>query len=159
MMRKLHVFLGVFFVTALLQAQSEDFGKWESLFNATTGRFTAEAIAKLPSLANMFVETDYGPGTTLSHWDEEKHGAELMTGFKNKAEHVLPVTIDVTSLFGNKVIEHLKKKTPLPTILADAMKVEFTRQQQAKALDLDYFVPTPIWEETYDFGRRKKPLI
>jgi hypothetical protein len=133
--------------------------KWESLFNATTGRFTAEAIAKLPSLADMYVETDYGPGTTLSHWDEDKHGAELMTGIRDKVMHVLPVTIDVTSLLGNKVIEHLKKRTPLSTFLADAMKVEFTLQKQAKELDLDYFVPTPIWEETYDFGRRKRPQI
>jgi hypothetical protein len=132
--------------------------KWMPLFDQSTGRFKSEAIAALPALAKMFVETDYGPGTTLSHWDEEKFGAELMTGFKNRVEHILPVTIDVAGLLGHKVIERLKKKTPLDAILADAMKFMFTQQQQAKALDLDYFVATPVWEETYDFGRRKKPL-
>jgi hypothetical protein len=134
-------------------------GKWEPLFDKTTGRFKAEPIAELPSLAKMFVETDYGPGTIYAHWDEKRFGAEFMTGFKNKREHVLPVTIDVTRLLGHKVIEHVNKKTPLDALLADAMRVVFTQQQQAKALDLDYFVPTPIWEETYDFGRRKEPLI
>jgi hypothetical protein len=132
--------------------------KWMPLFDQTTGRFYAEPIVDIPALAEMWVETDYGPGTTLSHWDEKIHGAELMTGFKDPDEHVLPVTIDVASLLGHTVIEHLKKKTLLPALLADAKRVQFTRQQQAKALDLDYFVPTPIWEETYDFGRRKEPL-
>lgn len=132
--------------------------KWMSLFNPSTGRFKSKPIAALPALAKMLVETDYGPGTTLSHWDEKEHGSELMTGFKDNVEHVLPVTIDVAGLLGNKVIERLKKKTSLAVVLADAMKVMFTRQQEAKALDLDHFVATPIWEETYDFGRRKKPL-
>jgi len=117
--------------------------KWMPLFNTTTGIFKPEAITELSSLANMYVETDYGPGTELSHWDEKKHGAELMTGIKDKREHVLPVTIDIASLLGHKVIEHLNKKTPLPTLLAEAMKVVFTQQQQAKALNLDHFVPTP----------------
>lgn len=132
--------------------------KWMTLFDAATGRFTSDAVAVLPALSKMRVETDYGPGTTLSHWDEAKFGGELMTGFKNDVEHVLPVTIDVAALLGHKVLERLKKKTPIGTLMAAAMQVQFTRQQQAKALDLDYFVKTPIWEEKYDFGRRKRPL-
>jgi hypothetical protein len=34
--------------------------------------------------------------------------------------------------------------------------VQFTRQREAKALDLDYFEPTPIWEERYDLRRRRR---
>lgn len=132
--------------------------KWMTLFHAATGRFKAEAVAALPALARMRVETDYGPGTTLSHWDEEEFGAELMTGFKNDVEHVLPVTIDVAALLGHTVIERLKKRTRLDTLLSHAIGIEFTRQSQAKALDLDHFADTPVWEETYDFGRRKRPL-
>jgi hypothetical protein len=132
--------------------------KWLALFDQSTGRFKAKPIAALPSLANMLVETDYGPGTTLSHWDEEKFGNELMTGFKSGTEHVLPVTIDVAALLGHKVNERLKKKTPLNTLLTEVAPILFTQKVQAKALDLDYFVKTPIWEETYDFGRRKKPI-
>jgi hypothetical protein len=95
---------------------------------------------------------------SLSHWDEEKFGNELMTGFKSGVEHVLPVTIDVAALLGHKVNERLKKKTPLNTLLTEVAPILFTQKVQAKALDLDYFVKTPIWEETYDFGRRKKPI-
>ena len=132
--------------------------KWMKLFNAATGKFTAKAIKALPALAKMSVETDYGPGTTLSHWDEEKFGTELMTGLKGGSEHVLPVTIDVVGLLGHKVIERLKKKTLLDVLLAEVAAVQFIQRDAAKALNLDYFKVTPIWEETYDFSRRKKPL-
>lgn len=131
---------------------------WMTLFDPATGDFTAQSIKALPSLKKMSVETDYGPGTTLSHWDEEKFGTELMTGLKGGAEHVLPVTIDVIGLLGHQVIERLKKKTPLDTLLSQVAAVQFAQKDAAKALDLDYFTVTPIWEETYDFGRRKKPL-
>jgi hypothetical protein len=131
--------------------------RWMTLFDADTGRFASGAVAQLPALSKMLVETDYGPGTTLSHWDEKKFGGELMTGFKNDVEHVLPVTIDVAALLGHTVVERLKKKTPIATLMDAAIAVQFTRQQQAKALDLDYFVKTPVWEETYNFGRHRSP--
>lgn len=132
--------------------------RWMTLFDPETGRFKPAAVQKLPALATMRVETDYGPGTTLVHWDEERFAAELMTGFKSDAEHVRPVTIDVVGLLGHKVLERLKKRTPLKTLLADMQGQAFTRQKQAKALDLDHFVATPVWEETYHWGRRKQPL-
>ena len=132
--------------------------KWMKLFDAATGKFNAKAVKALPALAKMLVETDYGPGTTLSHWDEEKFGTELMTGLKGGSEHVLPVTIDVVGLLGHKVIERLKMKTMLGVLLAQVAAVQFMQKDAAKALNLDYFKITPIWEETYDFGRRKKPL-
>jgi hypothetical protein len=34
--------------------------------------------------------------------------------------------------------------------------VQFSRQGEAKALDLDHFEPTPLWEERYDLRRRKR---
>jgi hypothetical protein len=132
--------------------------KWMTLFDQSTGLFKKKPIAALPSLAKMYVETDFGPGTTLSHWDEDKFANELMTGFKNDGEHILPVTIDVVGLLGHKVIERLKKKTSMDTLLSEVALIVFSLKEQAKALDLDHFVKTPIWEETYDFGRRKKPI-
>jgi len=132
--------------------------KWMTLFNQRTGLFSAQSIKSLPALKKMRVETDYGPGTTLSHWDEERFGAELMTGLKGGAEHVLPVTIDVIGLLGHTVIERLTKRTPLDSLLLQVASIQFLQKKAAKALDLDYFVVTPIWEETYDFGRRKKPV-
>ena len=132
--------------------------RWMSLFDQATGRFNQQAVSVVPALAKMSVVTDYGPGTTLSHWDEDRFDAELMTGFKSDAEYVLPVTIDVLKLLGHTVLERLSKKTSLESLLAQAMTVQFSQQQQAKTLDLDYFVATPIWEETYNLGRRKQPL-
>ncbi|MGF1482060.1 MAG: pre-peptidase C-terminal domain-containing protein [Cyanophyceae cyanobacterium] len=35
------------------------------------------------------VESEFGPGTALSHWDEELFGSELMTGFINAGENPL----------------------------------------------------------------------
>lgn len=130
--------------------------KWMTLFHHETGLFKDKPIEKVPGLAKMLVETDYGPGTELSHWDEERFGAELMTGFKDEIEHVLPVTIDVAQLLGHKVLERLSRRTRMSTLLKEVREVRFTRQQEAKALDLDHFEPTPIWEERYDLRRRKR---
>jgi hypothetical protein len=132
--------------------------RWLALFDAKSGHFKPAAVKKLPALKNMRVETDFGPGTTLSHWDEAKFGAEIMTGFKNKAEYVLPVTIDVAALLGHRVLEPLAKKTTMKALLRQLAAVQFTRKDTAKAMDLDHFRATPVWEETYDLGRRRQPL-
>lgn len=79
-----------------------------------------------------------------------------MTGFKDEMEHVLPVTIDVAQLLGHKVIERLSRRTRMSVLLKEVRAVQFTRQGEAKALDLDYFEPTPIWEERYDLRRRRR---
>ena len=34
--------------------------------------------------------------------------------------------------------------------------MQFSRQGEAKALDLDHFEPTPLWEERYDLRRRRR---
>lgn len=123
--------------------------QWMALFDHDSGQFTAEAIARLPTLRTMRVETDYGPGTTLAHWDEEIFGAELMTGFKDRGEHVLPVTIDVAGLLGHKVVERLTRRTSLSRLLRDLSAVQFTRKRYAKSLDLDHFEKTPLLEEVF----------
>jgi hypothetical protein len=121
--------------------------EWTPLFNEGTGKFTDKAITDLVSLKEMLVELDGGGGTALSHWDEETFGGELMTGYKDPVEHVLPVTIDVCRLLGHVVAERLTEKTDLTALLDEASQVEFTRHGQAKALDLDYFQETDIFEE------------
>jgi Leishmanolysin len=122
---------------------------WMTLFNQETGLFNEDAISTVPALKDMEVETDYGPGTTLSHWDEDKFGGELMTGFKDNVEYVLPVTIDVTKLLGHEVIEQLNQKTSLDELLTAVSSVQFNRKAMAESIDRDYFVETKLWEEIY----------
>ena len=131
--------------------------KWMDMFNHQTGRFHKMWIDKLPSLTDMFVETDYGPGTTLVHWDEERFDKELMSGFKDDDEYVLPVTIDVLELLGHTVIERLGAKRKLAEVLDDLRMVVFTRQEEAYRLARDAFIETEIWEEIYDVKRT--PLL
>jgi hypothetical protein len=119
--------------------------RWMSLFDAE-GVFTRAATESLPALKDMRVETDYGAGTKYSHWDEERHGDEIMTGIDDPSEHVLPVTIDVMELLGHQVAEELPQKTDLSTMLDVLAQVMFSRQAEAKALDLDHFVETDLWE-------------
>ena len=127
--------------------------KWMELFDTSSGEFFPEYVKAIPDLADMRVETDYGPGTTLSHWDEELFDKELMTGFKDNPEHVLPVTISVTSLLGHAVAEELQAKTMLADILDELRDVIFTRIEEAKQLDRDHLEETTIWEEIYTDAR------
>ncbi|MEW8058547.1 MAG: hypothetical protein AB2787_03670 [Candidatus Thiodiazotropha endolucinida] len=127
--------------------------KWMTMFSHRTGRFHKKWVNMLPALKDMYVETDYGPGTTLSHWDEDKFGKELMTGIKNDDEHVLPVTIDVVELLGHKVIEKLEKKKDLAEILSELRNIMFTRQEEVTHIVRDVYIETEIWEEIYDKTR------
>jgi hypothetical protein len=122
---------------------------WMTLFSHSTGCFYKRFIKKLPALAKMRVETDYGPGTTLAHWDEQRHDEELMTGFKDSAEHVLPITIEVMVLLGHEVIEKLGRKRPLEEVLDELRAVMFLRVEDAEKLNREAFVKTHIWEEIY----------
>ncbi len=128
--------------------------EWMKLFKHQSGEFLKRFINKLPALADMYVETDYGPGTTLAHWDEERHDKELMSGFKDSAEYVLPVTIDVMGLLGHEVIRRLKQKRQLDAILDDLRAVKFTRMEEAVRLNREAFVQTDVWEEIYTQKRR-----
>jgi hypothetical protein len=106
----------------------------------------------------MRVELDGGDGTELSHWDETRHNAELMTGEDDRVEHVLPVTIAVMALLGHKVKKPLPKKTSLATLLTRAAKVKFAKKAQAKKLDLDLLRFTPVWETLPHRRRRSRSL-
>jgi DNA/RNA endonuclease G (NUC1) len=120
--------------------------KWDALFDASTGRFNDTATSRLQLLANMEVELEGGGGTALSHWDEETFDRELMTGYKDSGEHVLPVTVDLMELLGHTVLERLGQKTSLDQLLGEVTNVVFFRQDEARRLDLDHFEETEVFE-------------
>lgn len=120
--------------------------KWQELYDEETGQFRPKSIRKLNSLDQMEVELDGGSGTAFAHWDEEVFDKELMTGYQDYGEHVLPVTIDVMKLLGHKVIERIERLTPLQELLQDAASAIFSRQNEARALDRDYFEETEVFE-------------
>lgn len=119
--------------------------RWMELFDSN-GVFTEAATSALAELKDMRVETDFGWGTKYSHWDEKRHDKELMTGIKDDMEHVLPVTIKVMALLGHSVVEELPQKTDLGTLLDTLAQVVFSRQVEAKAINLDHFEETELWE-------------
>jgi hypothetical protein len=69
-----------------------------------------------------------------------------MTGIQDKREHVLPVTIRIMALLGHRVAEDLPRQTDLSTLLDVLAQVVFSRQAEAKAINLDHFVQTDLWE-------------
>jgi hypothetical protein len=120
---------------------------WKTLFHPKTGKFTAKSVEALPALANMLVETEYGEGTQYAHWDEATFTTELMTGFKDPVETVLPVTISVMRLLGNQVNHELAHETKLKSLMRECDEIPFKLQSQAKQLDLDHYELTEIWEK------------
>lgn len=130
--------------------------RWMKLFDEDSGEFKPRAVREVQALEKMLVETDGGEGTALSHWDEETFDKELMTGYEDRAEHVLPVTIDVMTLLGHRVRRRLTRKTTLAKLLRASAKAKFTRKAQAKRLDLDHFTETPRWETVPHRGRGRR---
>jgi hypothetical protein len=125
--------------------------RWMNLFDAEKGLFTDAAIDQLPALAKMHVETDHDAATQYLHWDEEKHGSELMTGFENKSEYVLPVTIDVMTLLGHAVKSKLPSKTRLGTLLTRFQDQPFTRKDEARDMAAFDFKPSRILERIFEY--------
>ena len=123
--------------------------KWVDLFNRPDGSFTKEAIQIISELQYMRVETDFGPGTQYSHWDEDRFDKELMTGFKDGSEYVLPVTIKVMQLLEHTVIEELIEKTDLSMLMRGLSSVAFSRQEEAQKLNLSYCEEAELMEEFY----------
>jgi len=119
---------------------------WHSLYDRETGRFTPEAVAELGKLQQMEVERDGGSGTAFAHWDELRFDKELMTGYQDKGEHVLPVTIDLMKVLGHTVNEQLGAKTPLVDLLQEVASVMFFQQDEVHRLDLEHFEETEILE-------------
>ncbi|QDU55537.1 DNA/RNA non-specific endonuclease [Aeoliella mucimassa] len=120
--------------------------RWETLFDKDTGLFNPKAIRRLSELQFMEVERDGGSGTALAHWDELKFDKELMTGYKDPGEHVLPVTIDLMKILGHKVLERLDQQTPLSDLLVEAASMMFSRQDEAQSLNLEHFEETGLME-------------
>ncbi|MBN2321936.1 MAG: DNA/RNA non-specific endonuclease [Acidobacteria bacterium] len=120
--------------------------EWHGLYNRETGLFTPEAVGKLGTLQQMEVEREGDSGTAYSHWDELRFDKELMTGYQDKCEHVLPVTIDLMEILGHTVNERLEVKTPLANLLQEAANMIFFRQDEARFLNLEYFEKTDILE-------------
>jgi len=71
---------------------------------------------------------------------------ELMTGYQDHGEHVLPVTIDLMTILGHTVSEQLDTKTDLSELLQDAVSVVFSRQDEVRVLDLEHFEDTDLFE-------------
>lgn len=120
--------------------------EWEDLFDSTTGKFHQKVVDKLVALGNIEVELDYGPGTALVHWDEAGFDRELMTGFQDDDEFVLPVTIDIMSLLGHEVIERLGSQRMLSDLINEVEGIVFSKQNEVKQIDLDYHEETELFE-------------
>lgn len=120
--------------------------EWTGLYDAASGIFGAQSIARLDALSAMRVELKGGPGTARSHWDEGLFDRELMTGYKDDSEHVLPVTIDVMELLGHKVRRRITEQTALAELIETASNVVFSRQDEVRQLNLDYFKETELME-------------
>lgn len=120
--------------------------EWDELFDRMTGKFKSEAVSLLDKLERMEVELDGGSGTAFAHWDEQLFDRELMTGYQDSGEHVLPVTIDLMEVLGHKVIERLDVITGLDGLLQDAASVMFSRQDEVRQLDVEHFQETDLFE-------------
>ena len=60
---------------------------------------------------------------------------------------MLPVTIDVMKLLGHTVSERIPVRTNLSELLLHANGVVFSRQDEARLLDLGHFEDTDVFEE------------
>ncbi len=119
---------------------------WDKLFDHETGKFKPAAVRRLRKLEQMEVELDGGDGTVFAHWDEDRFDKELMTGYQDHGEYVLPVTIDLMKVLGHTVSKPLKAKTDLVELLQDAVSVVFSRQDEVRSLDLEHFEDTDLFE-------------
>jgi DNA/RNA endonuclease G (NUC1) len=121
--------------------------EWDALFDRVTGLFKPEAVVRLAALERMEVELDGGSGTAFAHWDERLFDKELMSGYQDHGEYVLPVTIDLMEVLGHTVSERLQARTDLADLMQDAASVVFSRQDEVRRLDLEHFEETDLFEE------------
>lgn len=121
--------------------------EWDTLFDRETGKFTPDAVRRLGKLEQMEVELDGGSGTAFAHWDEDKFDKELMTGIKDQGEFVLPVTIELMEILGHTVLESLDSRRDLGDLLQESASLVFSRQDEIRKIDLEYFEDTEPFEE------------
>ncbi|MBT5527327.1 MAG: DNA/RNA endonuclease [Rhodospirillaceae bacterium] len=121
--------------------------EWKQLFDRTTGMFNPDAVGLLNALEWMEVELEGGSGTAFAHWDEQRFDKELMTGYQDSSEYVLPVTIDVMEVLGHTVIERLDARADLGELLQGAASMVFSRQDELRHLDLEHFEETELFED------------
>ena len=120
--------------------------KWKDLIEPQTGTFKPFAVDQVGELKAMEVEREGGEGTALAHWDEHHFDCELMTGYQDNDEHVLPVTINMMELLGHQIKARLSVTTPLQTLLEQTANVVFMRQTDVKKIDLNYYEQTDLFE-------------
>ena len=109
--------------------------------------FNPDAVGLLNALEWMEVELEGGSGTAFAHWDEQRFDKELMTGYQDSSEYVLPVTIDVMEVLGHTVIERLDARADLGELLQGAASMVFSRQDELRHLDLEHFEETELFED------------
>jgi hypothetical protein len=125
---------------------------WESLealYDKATGKFHQQYVDEIPELAEMEIELNYGPATRYAHWDEEKFGNELMTGFSAvSGTYVLPVTIRIMKLLGHKldIVPSTKLKLNDKNI-RKLGSIKFDRQKDVELIDVFYERETEKMEE------------
>lgn len=119
---------------------------WRELFHHKTGKFKRSSVRKLKKLEDMEIELTGGDGTALAHWDEKIFDKELMTGYKDVGEYVLPVTIDIMKLLGHSINEKLDTRTELNILIQESENIVFSRQDEVKSLNLEYFEETEVFE-------------
>ena len=59
---------------------------------------------------------------------------------------MLPVTIDLMGLLGHEVIERLETRTPLAELMESVANMVFSRQNEARSIDLEHFEETDVFE-------------
>jgi len=144
-----------FIATVLIHEIGHTLGfGWEplaNLYDKTTGKFNPTVVARIPELSKWRIELDYGPGTQYHHWDEKKHGKELMTGLLSSwgREYVSPITIKMMRLLGHSVSKKQMPKKDIKlddTYMKKLRKMKFTRQAEVQAIDVGIKKDTPEYE-------------
>ena len=122
------------------------FHLWDSLYHHDTG--------KMKCFEDTWVELEGGLGTALSHFDEERYGSELMTGWQDQGEcYVMPQTIEVMKYLEHTVSNRLDCNWPFKDFVKKAGEVQFSRMSDVESINLSHFEETPLIEERYHRGK------
>lgn len=132
--------------------------RWMESFDHRSGAFFPRIVGRKPRLRDMRVETDYGPGTELAHWDEHRHRKALMSGIDDgDDEELLPETLDALEILGHTIKAQLDAAQPVQEVLAELKRPEnqvFSLTDAVARLDRGHYVETEVWEELYSSTRR-----